>query len=46
MTQRDDNLKHEIDRLRAEFEQHKTRDFTSLVERVVALEKKVNQILA
>lgn len=46
LTGRDENLKHEIDRLRAEFEQHKTRDFTSLVERVVALEKKVNQILA
>lgn len=35
------DLRHEIDRLRAEFEQHRSKEFNPLVERVAALEKRM-----
>lgn len=38
-------LNHEIERLRAEFEMHKNKDFKDLENRVSALEKKLNAIL-
>ena len=38
-------LNHELERLRAEFEQHKNKDFKDLENRVTALEKKLNTIL-
>lgn len=40
-----DNLKYELERLRAEFEQHKNKDFRDLENRVSALEKKLQAIL-
>ena len=40
-----DNLKYELERLRAEFEQHKNKDFRDLENRVTALEKKLQAIL-
>ena len=36
-----DSLKHDLDRLRAEFENFKNRDFKDLEARVTALEKKI-----
>ena len=41
-SQRDESLKHEIDRLRAEFEQHRNREFSNALQRIEALEKKLN----
>ena len=38
-------LGHELDRLRAEFEMHRDKDFASLENRVTALEKKLLGIL-
>ena len=40
-----DNLKMELARLRAEFDQHKNKDFVILEQRVTALEKRIAQIL-
>lgn len=35
------DLRNELDRLRAEFEQHRAKDFMALVDRVAALEKQI-----
>lgn len=46
VTEKSENLRHELERLRAEFEQHKVKDFGDLANRVTALEKRINQIMA
>lgn len=40
-----DNLRHELERLRAEFEMHKGKDFKDLEARVSALEKQLRKVL-
>lgn len=39
------NLRHELERLRAEFEQHKNKDFVALELRVTALEKRISALI-
>lgn len=42
MQKNQDAHNHAIDMLRAEFEHHKNKDFAALIERVAALEKRLN----
>jgi len=42
MQKNQDAHNHALDMLRAEFEHHKNKDFAALIERVVALEKRLN----